>query len=302
MSLIIPPYLQKGDKVAIVSPSSKIDKSFLKGARKCLESWGLKVVMGKHAGSSSGKYAGTVRQRLNDLQEAMDNPAIKAILCSRGGYGAVHLLDKLDFTTFRQHPKWVLGFSDITALHNLIQIQGCASLHSPMARHLSVEPEDDPCKLYLRNILQGDLPEYSCKRHKLNQLGVARGILRGGNMAVAYGLRSTPYDIPAEGTILFLEDVGERPHAIERMMYNLKLSGVLEKISGLIIGQFTEFEEDRSLGKELYAALADILKEYDYPICFDFPVGHVTNNLPLINGAEVELTVSKKEVGLKFLC
>ena len=132
--------------------------------------------------------------------------------------------------------------------------------------------------------------------------GSAEGILRGGNMAVAYGLRGTPYDIPAAGTVLFIEDVSERPHAIERMMYNLKLGGVLEKLSGLIVGQFTEYEEDRSLGKELYAALADLVKEYDYPVCFNFPVGHVAHNLPLINGARVEFTVGKKNVELKFIC
>lgn len=301
-SLILPPYLQEGDKIAILSPSSKIDKSFLKGAKKRLESWGLKTVMGKHAGGSSGRYAGTIKQRLGDLQAAMNNPEIKAILCSRGGYGAIHLVGQLDFAHFRKHPKWLMGFSDITALHNLIQSNGIASLHSPMARHLTVEPEDDPCTQYLKDILTGKLPDYSCKKHKLNRPGAARGILRGGNMAVLYGLRGTPYDIPADGTILFLEDVSERPHAIERIMYNLKLGGVLEKLSGLIIGQFTEFDEDRSLGKELYGALADLVKEYDYPVCFNFPVGHVTHNLPLVNGAEVELIVDKKTVGLKFIC
>ena len=230
------------------------------------------------------------------------DPKVKAILCSRGGYGAVHLIDKLDFTAFREHPKWLLGFSDITALHNLFQKNGYASLHSLMARHLTVEPEDDLCSLYLKDILSGNLPVYTCEKHKLNRKGSAEGILRGGNMAVAYGLRGTPYDIPAVGTVLFIEDVSERPHAIERMMYNLKLGGVLEKLSGLIIGQFTEYEEDRSLGKELYAALADLVKEYDYPVCFNFPVGHVTHNLPLINGARVEFTVGKKNVELKFIC
>lgn len=302
MDILLPPYLQKGDKVIVVSPSSKIDQSFLKGAKKRLESWGLKVVMGKHAGSSSGRYAGTIRQRLKDMQDAMNDPKAKAILCSRGGYGAVHLMDKIDFTAFREHPKWLIGFSDITALHNLFQKNGFASLHSLMARHLTVEPEDDPCSLHLREILFGNLPVYTCEKHKLNKQGTAQGILRGGNMAVAYGLRGTPYDIPAEGTVLFLEDVSERPHAIERMMYNLKLGGVLDKLSGLIIGQFTEYEEDRSLGKGLYAALADLVKEYDYPVCFNFPVGHVTANLPLINGAQVEFTVGKKKVELKFIC
>jgi hypothetical protein len=176
--------------------------------------------MGKYAGGSSGRYAGTIRQRLQDLQGAMDDPKVKAILCSRGGYGAVHLVDKIDFTAFREHPKWLLGFSDITALHNLFQKNGYASLHSLMARHLTVEPEEDPCVAYLKDILFGNLPVYTCEKHKLNRQGTAEGILRGGNMAVAYGLRGTPYDIPAEGTILFLEDVSERPHAIERMMYN----------------------------------------------------------------------------------
>ncbi len=298
--LIFPPYLQEGDKVAIVSPSSKIDKHFLKGAKQRLESWGLKVVMGKHAAGSSGRYAGSIPQRLSDLQAAMDDKNVKAILCSRGGYGAVHLIDKLDFTHFSEQPKWLMGFSDITALHNLFQKNGFASLHSLMARHLTVEPEDDPCASYLKDILFGNLPLYTCPKHKLNRQGTAQGILRGGNMAVAYGLRGTPYDILAEGTILFIEDVSERPHAVERMMYNLKLGGVLEKLSGLIIGQFTEYTEDSSLGKVLYGALADLVKEYEYPVCFNFPVGHITNNLPLINGAEVELKVERKEVQLDF--
>ena len=315
-NLIFPPHIQEGDRVIIVSPSSKIDKSFLKGAKKRLKSWGLEVVMAKHAGSAHGTYAGSIRQRLEDLQDAMDDEKAKVIFCSRGGYGAVHLVDKLDFSKFSEHPKWLIGFSDITALHSVFQQNGFASLHALMARHLTVEPEDDFCTLALKDILFGHLsPEtaetvetsedkfsYLCPAHKLNHKGKGRGILRGGNLSVFYGLRGTPYDIPAEGTILFIEDVSERPHAIERMMYNLKLGGVLEKLSGLIIGQFTEYEEDCSLGKELYAALADLVKEYDYPVCFNFPVGHVTHNLPLINGAKVELVVRKKNVELKFIC
>ena len=198
MDIQFPPFLQKGDKVVIVSPSSKIDKQFLKGAKKRIESWGVKVVMGKHAGGSSGRYAGTISQRLKDLQDAMDDPKVKAILSSRGGYGAVHLIDKIDFTAFREYPKWLLGFSDITALHNLFQKNGYASLHSLMARHLAVEPEDDPCTNYLKDILFGNLPSYTCEKHKLNKQGSTQGVLRGGNMAVAYGLRGTPYDIPAE--------------------------------------------------------------------------------------------------------
>ena len=295
-----PPFLQAGDKVAIVSPSGKIDTQLVEGAKQRLESWGLKVITGKHVCDSSGLYAGTIKHRLKDLQRAMDHPEVKAIFCSRGGYGAVHLIDKLDFTAFRKHPKWLIGYSDVTTLHNLFQKNGYASLHSPMAYHLTMESEDDPCIMYLKDILSGNPPTYTCEKHELNKQGHTQGVLRGGNMSVICGLRGTPYDIAAEGTVLFIEDVNEEPQAIERMMYNLKLGGVLEKLSGLIVGQFTKYEEDGSLGKDLYAALADLAKEYNYPVCFNFPVGHVTHNLPLINGARVEFTVGEKEVELKF--
>ncbi|MEG1563031.1 MAG: LD-carboxypeptidase [Bacteroides sp.] len=300
-TLIVPPSLHKGDKVAIVSPSGKIDKSFIKGACQRLESWELNVMVSKHAAGSSGRYAGTIRQRLADLQAAMDDKEVKAILCSRGGYGAIHLVGKLHFDRFRAQPKWLIGFSDITALHSLFQQQGFVSLHAPMGRHLTVEPEDDPCTLHLKEILFGNFPLYTCPKHRLNRTGTARGILRGGNLSVFYGLRGTPYDLPAQGTILFIEDVSERPHAIERMMYNLKLGGILENLSGLIIGQFTEYEEDRSLGKVLYGALSDLLKDCAYPICFNFPVGHATNNLPLLCGKEITLTVDKTGTELKFM-
>lgn len=312
--LTFPPYLQPGDRVRIVSPSGKIDKEFLKGAKARMESWGLDVSIGKHAGESHGTFSGTVSQRLADLQTAFDDERIAAIFCSRGGYGAVHLAGKLDFSGFSRHPKWIIGFSDITVLHNLTQHAGFASLHAPMARHLTVEPADDPCTLSLKDILTGHFsPEtaealqpvpsgfrYTCETHPLNRKGTGEGILRGGNLAVFYGLRGTPYDIPPEGSVLFIEDVGERPHAVERMVYNLKLGGVLERLSGLVIGQFTEYEETRSLGKVLYEALADVVREYGYPVCFNFPVGHVRRNLPLINGARVTLEVGRKDVKLTF--
>lgn len=298
---VFPQPLKQGDKVILLSPSGKIDESLVRGACKVLTSWGLIPEVSRHALAVKGLYAGTRKERLHDLQRAMNDKEAKAILCTRGGYGAVHLMGDLCFDAFREHPKWLIGFSDITALHCLFQSQGFASLHAPMARHLALEPQGDPCAEYLRQILFGTLPTYQCAGHKLNKEGTATGILRGGNLAVAYGLRATPYDIPPEGTILFLEDVGERPHSVERMFYNLKLGGVLERVSGIIIGQFTEFEEKKQLGKPLYGALADLLKEYDIPVCFNFPVGHVTDNRPLICGAPVELTVDKKNVTLKIM-
>ena len=297
-----PAFLQKGDKVTVISPSSIIEPDILAGGIKCLKSWGLNVSKGRFVRGKYGNFAGTVKQRLGDLQRAMDDPDCKAIFCSRGGYGANNLLAQLDFTKFHQSPKWLIGFSDITALHCRIQSEGFASLHAPMLKHLIEEGADDYCNRAIHDILFGinDQQHYQCEGNPLNHTGKATGIIRGGNMAVWHGLLGTPYDINPAGTILFVEDVGEKPHAIERMFYNLKLSGFLDKLSGLIICQFTEFEEHKQLGKELYPALADMLKEYHYPICFGFPVGHVPMNVPIIEGAQVELKVSKKEVSLKF--
>ena len=313
-NLIFPPFLHQGDKVIILSPSGKIDKRLRAGARQRLESWGLKLVIGSHAGHSHAAYPASIAQRTSDLQQALDDEEAKAILCSRGGYGAVHLIDKLDFERFSRYPKWLIGFSDITVLHNLMQRQGFASLHAPMARHLAMEADDDFCTRAMKDILFGRFTAgeadvlaccdtgfaYTCPAHRLNHKGNADGVLRGGNLAVMYGLRGTPWDIPPEGSILFIEDVGERPHSVERMLYNLKLGGILNRLSGLIIGQFTEYEEKQQLGQELYGVIADLLKEYDYPVCFNFPVGHVTMNLPLVNGAAVTLESGKKEVKLTF--
>lgn len=295
-----PPFLQPGDKVTIISPAGKIDKNFLKGAQKTMESWGLKVNIAKHAAGEDGRFSGTTRQRTADLQVAMDDEQTKAILCSRGGYGAIHLIDQIDFTRFKQSPKWLLGYSDITLLHGLYQHNGFASIHSLMARHLAVEATDDPCSLHLKELLFGKLPTYQSPKHKLNLKGAAKGTLRGGNLSVLYGLRGTPYDFSAEGTILFIEDIGERPYHIDRMMHNLKLGGVLEKLSGLIVGQFTEYEEDLSIGKEVYEMIADLVKPYGYPVCFDFPVGHIANNVPLICGGEIELTVGNNGAEVTF--
>lgn len=303
---IFPPFVSKGDRVTIVSPSSKIEKRFLDGGKEGLESWGLDVVVGKHAAGEYASFSGTQAERLADLQAAMDDDKTRVIFCSRGGYGAQHLVGKLNFTRFRKSPKWLVGFSDITALHYCILHEGFASLHAPMEKHLTLEPEDDECSLAIHDILfgtafkDGKTLTYTCAPHPLNHTGKADGILKGGNFAVAYGLRGTPYDIVPDGTILFVEDVGEKPHAIERMLYNLKIGGVLSRLSGLIIGQFTGYEDHRNLGKDLLGALADVVQEYDYPVCFGFPVGHVKRNLPLIEGARVSLHITDEDVKISF--
>lgn len=298
--LQLPPFLNIGDWVTIVSPSGKIDSNFIKGAKKRLESWGLKVNIAKHAGCEHGRFAGSTKQRLSDLQDALDCEKTKAILCSRGGYGAIHLIDKLNFEKFAANPKWLLGYSDITLLHALMQQKGYCSVHSLMARHLAVEDKEDVNSLHLKNILFGKIPTYHIPKHKLNRKGVCKGIIRGGNLSVLYGLRGTPYDLIAKGTILFIEDIGERPYHIDRMMNNLKLGGILENLSGLIVGQFTEYEEDCSIGKEVYDMIAEIVAPYSYPVCFDFPVGHITNNVPLICGADTELSIDNDGATLTF--
>lgn len=296
----IPPFLQTGDQVTLISPSGKIDSDFLKGAKKTLESWGLKAVIAKHAAGEHGRFSGSVKQRTADLQEAMDDNKCKAILCSRGGYGAIHLIDKINFTKFSYNPKWLLGYSDITLLHALFQQNGYASIHSLMARHLAVESKEDVNTQHLKKMLFGEVSTYQSPKNKLNIKGSSSGVLRGGNLSVLYGLRGTPYDFQAKDTILFIEDIGERPYHIDRMMNNLKLGGVLENLSGLIVGQFTEYEEDRSLGKEVCEMIADMVAPYGYPVCFDFPVGHVTNNVPLICGAKVQLSVTNNGGELIF--
>lgn len=299
--MIFPPFLHQKDKVIILSPSGSIDKTFLKGACERLESWGLEVILAKHASTSYGRFAGTVSQRVHDFQKAMDNEQLKMIFCSRGGYGAVHLIDKLDFTIFRNSPKWLVGYSDITLLHQLFQKNGFVSLHAPMARHLAVEPESDFATQALKNILFGKIPVYECTAHPLNRQGKAAGKLIGGNLSVFYGLRGTPYDLIPEGSVLFIEDVGEKPYHIDRMMNNLKLGGILEKISGLIIGQFTEYEEDKLMKSKVYENIARLVKEYAYPVCFNFPAGHTEKNYPLIFGAHAELEVTGEMIKLKTI-
>lgn len=297
--IIRPPFLVPGDGVAIVAPASMINPAYVKGAAERLASWQLGVVVSPHCLGESGVYSGTIDERLDDFRKALYDPGVKAVLCSRGGYGAVHLLDRLADDVAR-NPKWIIGFSDISALHALCVSRGMMSLHAPMCKHLCEEPADDRCTQYLRQILFGEIPEYCEKPHPMNRRGKARGMLVGGNMAVLCGLIGTPYDIFRPGSVLFIEDIAEPPYKIERMLYQLKLSGRLASLSGLIVGRFTEYTENEGVGGTLYELIGRMVEEYDYPVCFDFPVGHVADNLPLIEGAEVDFSVESQAVKLSF--
>ena len=306
----IPPYLSEGDLVAIVSPSSFIaDSSIVEGAERTLQSWGLRTVVMPHALLHVGHFAASDDDRLADLQECINNPEVKAILCSRGGYGAMRLLHRLNFSPLKTNPKWIIGFSDITALHFAAVANGCCSLHSPMAKALA-HSHSQKCVVHaIQNTLFGTKKiSYKEKPNINNRLGSSCGRLIGGNLSLVYGMQGSPWNVNKiidtfgnDGAILFVEDLCEKFYHIDRMMRNLMLSGALSKIKGLIVGQFTDINPDPEFGQTLEEIFLDVVKGYDIPVCFDFPVGHVGRNFPLIEGAKVQLDVCADKVTLKGL-
>lgn len=295
-----PPYLKPNDQIRIVSPSGNIEPKYIVGAKKKLSSWGLNATEGKFARTKYGRFAGTEAQRIADLQEALDDPSVNAILCSRGGYGVAQIIDKLDFSTFAKSPKWLIGFSDITILHNAISNLGIVSIHGIMAKHLTQFPADSIHVQKCREILFGQMPTYTVPKHRLNKFGIAEGKLIGGNLSVLMGLRGSQFDLDYKNNILFIEDIAERPYHVDRMMQNLRFSGVLAQLSGLVVGQFSDCEEDPLMKKSVAQLIADAVSEYDYPVCFNFPAGHVDDNLPLKMGEVVHFEVAKNGGKLIF--
>jgi len=295
-----PRYLMPNDQIRIVSPSGNIEPKYIVGAKKTLSSWGLNVTEGKFARTKYGRFAGTEAQRIADLQEALDDPSVNAILCSRGGYGVAQIIDKLDFSTFAKSPKWLIGFSDITILHNAISNLGIASIHGIMAKHLTQFPADSIHVQKCREILFGQMPTYVVPKHRLNKVGIAQGKLIGGNLSVLIGLRGSQFDLDYKNNILFIEDIAERPYHIDRMMQNLRFSGALAQLSGLVVGQFSDCDEDPLMKKSVAQIIASAVSEYDYPVCFNFPAGHVDNNFPLKLGETVQFEVTKRAVILTF--
>lgn len=299
--MIRPPFLKLNDKAIIVSPAGKISPVYVNNTIDILQEWGLEVKTSKNALKESGSYSGFVSQRLTDLQDAMDDAEVKLIFCSRGGYGTIHLLDSLNFEGIKKKPKWMIGFSDITALHVAFQKNGIMSIHGPMTKHFSDRGSTDLSVLYTKVALSGKPLNYeiSTELSYLNKEGKVTGTLFGGNLSVYAGLLGSKFfKIPRNG-ILFLEDIGEKPYRVDRMIYQLKLAGVFNKIKGLIVGQFTEYEEDTQMYGALYESILSAVNEFSFPICFGFPIGHTKTNLPLINGGNATLTVNKDSVSLK---
>ena len=296
--MIYPSFLKANDKVVILSPSGKIESQWVEGLKAMLESYGLVVSVAEHAFCAKGRFAGTDDDRVQDLQKAIKDAQVKAIFCSRGGYGLARIIDKIDFSALKSAAKWIVGFSDVTALHNVLSRVGVASIHGIMAKHITLRAEglDN-----LMAMLFGENVGYEVASHEMNKVGEASGQLIGGNLSVLYGLRGTLFDLDYKGKILFIEDLGERLYHIDRMMQNLRLGGVFEQISGLVVGQFTDIDEDESFSGGVYGVIRDAVKDYNIPVCFNFPAGHVDNNQPLKMGANYKLEVLKDKAILKCL-
>ena len=298
--MILPKKLHAGDLVRIISPAGKAEPEYVKRATEVLRSWGLNVDVAPHALSESGRFSGTEKERCRDLIDALTDPNVKAIFCSRGGYGAVQLLDHLPIGQVCMRPKWLIGYSDITVLHALWSREGVISLHAPMSAHLAEYPDNESSHA-LKRILFGHSVDYETATHPLNRKGTGSGHLTGGNLSVLCGLRGTQYDFDYADSILFLEDIGEQPYKLERMLYQLKLGGVFEQIKGLIVGQFTECPEDPGMKSNIYEMIRSFTERYAYPVCFDYPVGHVAHNLPMPEGAKVQLKVTDKKVSFETI-
>lgn len=297
---MLPPFLKPNSLIHIISPSGAIDAEYIDKASIVLGQWGFRVSVGKSAKSRYGRFAGTKEERMSDLQFALDSSEVDAILCSRGGYGLAQIIDSIDFSKFVKSPKWLIGFSDITILHNAITRLGVASIHAIMAKHISeLNPESLPV-LLLMKMLNGSLPTYSLVNHELNHFGKTKGKLIGGNLSVFVGLRGTAFDLPYLNNILFIEDIGEQPYQIDRMIQNLRLGGVFDEISGLVVGQFSDYDEDELMMQSIYEIINEAVGKNTYPVCFNFQAGHVDNNLPLILGAELELIVAPDGAKLNY--
>lgn len=294
----IPAPLRDGDRIAIVSPSGPVDSALVYAAADTLRGQGYRVDIFPSALGKCGQYAASDSARLADLSAALTDSTVRAILCSRGGYGAVHLLDSLSALPLERDPKWLIGFSDISALHALLASRGIASIHGNMSKHIALGPDDEDNATFLA-MLRGYRPAYEFAPDSLNRCGQASGRLLGGNLAVIAELINTPYDVIQPGTILFIEDVEEPIYKIERIMYQLRLSGVLPRLGGLIVGQFTGYRPNDSY-ETMERMIADMTAPYTYPVAFNVPIGHVDHNVPVIQSAEVTLTVTPEGTSLSF--
>lgn len=297
--MIIPPYLKPGDTVAIVCTARKFSPEEAKSAIALLESWGLKVQLGSTIGLDNCQLGGTDAERVADFQAMMDDDRIKAIWCARGGYGTVRIIDALDFTRFKKHPKWIIGFSDVTVLHSQLNVERIASLHAIMPFTVPKAPEE--VKETLRKALFGEAIVYVIPSKANDIQGNASGELVGGNISILYSLLGSKSAITTHGKILFIEDLDEYLYHIDRMMHNLKRNGYFENVKGIIVGSMADMHDNEiPFGQNDVQIITEIAKEYDIPIVFEFPAGHQVDNRALLLGKQVDLEVNENEVKLHF--
>lgn len=297
--MITPAALQKGDTVAIVATARKYMDNHLQPAIDLLHSWGLEVVIGNSIGLDNNQLAGTDEQRTADFQAQLDNPNIKAIWCVKGGYGTVRIIDALDFTKFRQHPKWIVGFSDITVLHNHLNTLGYKTIHGIMP--VTAPRATAEAKETLKKALFNEALSYEIPSDPMNRIGSAKGELVGGNLSILYSLFGSPSAIDCDDKILFIEDLDEYLYHIDRMMMNLKRNGCLESIKGIVVGSMTKMKDnDIPWGKNAVQIIEDVTKKYNIPIIYNFPAGHIQDNRALVLGSTVSMEVTPIKSTLKF--
>jgi len=295
ISKIAPPFLKKGDQIAITCPAKKLPKP-MDDAVALLESWGLKVILGETLNASYHQFAGDDDLRARDLQRFIDDDSIKAIIAARGGYGTIRMIDKVDFSHFEKNPKWLVGFSDITVLHahiyknhNTQTIHGQMPVAVPDASKYSLET--------LRKALFGETFGYQFDSHQLNGDGMGTGTLVGGNLSLLVAVLGSVSDYEYDGKILFIEDVGEYLYSVDRMVRTLDRAGKLKNLAGLLVGGFTELKDnDIPFGQSVPEIVMEVVKNYNYPVCFDFPAGHIPDNQSLILGKTLTLSVNKNHV------
>ena len=293
--MIIPKKLTKGDKIGIISTARKISLEELKPAIHILESWSLEVVLGTNLLEADNQFSGTVHQRTADFQSMIDDKSIRAILCARGGYGSIQIIDNIDFSSLKKNPKWIVGYSDVTVLHSHLNTLGIASMHATMPINFSTNT--DKALQSLRKSLFGLENNIKCKTHPFNKLGSVEAEIVGGNLSILYSLLGSKSDIDTNKKILFIEDLDEYLYHIDRMIISLKRNGKFDNLKGLIIGGMSEMNDnDIPFGKTSVQIILEHLESFEFPICFAFPAGHMDDNNAIVFGINSRLIITEKKV------
>lgn len=293
-----PKLLKKNDTIGIAAPAKFIPQNRYQLILDTIEKKGFRTLRGKTTYDTFGPFAGKDEVRLADVQEMLDHEMADALFCLRGGYGSVRIIDDLDFSAFKNKPKWLVGYSDITVFHNALTNLGIESIHGQMPVNFKSSQVEAVDALF--HVLQGGGNVVQASATSMNRKGEAKGSLTGGNLAILGSLMGTPYEVDTTGKILFIEEVGEYLYRFDRIMHQLKLGGKLDHLAGLIVGGLTGMEDNSpTFGQTAKQIVQDLVRDYDYPVCYDFPAGHIDNNFPLIMGRESRLTVNENEVVLK---